>query len=254
MSKFLFAFLLMALLVIVAGCGANSGSLGWDSAEKLELNGKHDRALDLAKKIFEKNMKTMSGAAVSNLASGQYASVEEYIPEDILKLTKEINHNPDNADLIARRGFIYSAINEFEFAIRDFDRALILDTCPDIMIVNIPSDGSVLLCRALAKWQSGKNTEAIEDLDKVLLADGEYDRAYYYRGVIKEASGDPGGAIQDLIYAVRYGSQEYYQYMLGELMMPEVRKETISSTFLTTYFSNKDPLSRPFAYSWMINQ
>ncbi len=247
-------YVFVLLAVVITGCGSGTSSFAWTQAEQLEIDGKHEMALEKAKKVFLDNMDRMQGSALSNLSTDHWASVEKCIPEDILRLTAALCRGTEDPDLIARRGFIYAAIHEFELAIRDFDRALGLNSRPDIVVMDIGAAGSVLLCRGLAKWQSGDLDGALADLDETLRRSPDQDRAYYYRAVIHGKLGNTSQALRDIQQAMKLGRQEYYAQYLAELTRTTSGGEILFGTFIIAFFPNAEPLNRPFGYIWMVEQ
>lgn len=99
--------------------------------------------------------------------------------------TQAIKLEPKAAETYAYRGRLYLERQEYQKAIKDFTRAIEMEPSP-----------TTYDNRALARMKLGQNTFALEDLDKAIELEENYDLPYYRRGYVLEALGRKTDAIE----------------------------------------------------------
>lgn len=240
------------LCLALFGCGSTNPS-AWEKAQGLEQNGEHSQALKIANNAVGISVSKLNPARRANLITAQFGSATSGLAEDILKITSSLKEK-ENAQFHLCRGFLYSAIGEYEMALKDYERALELDKDAQILALGVPAKNCALYLKAITLWQTGKIKEAVSGLDEVILVNPDFQEAYYYRGIIKAKLNDKEGATLDLKKAVTIGGKMPAQQMLEETSGTNQTGETLSGTFLVSFFANQPPLSRPYGYIWMIEQ
>lgn len=193
----------------------------------------------------------LSNTARANFFTDRRPFDIQLIEEDISGLTDAISSHPRDSRLLVARGFIYAALNEFDDAIADLERAADIEPNTDTADRYGPDKNSVHYLLALAYWQGGAAGEAIAAFSKVLSANPEYSPGYYYRGMAKLAVGDTSGAINDIEQAKNLGNKPHYAETLQQLRGQRSRGR-ILATYVSCFHPNKAPQSRPFGYVWEI--
>lgn len=113
--------------------------------------------------------------------------------EEALKdLDRALVLDPKNADILWNRAETKRELGRFKDALRDQDRAHDLD----------PNNATILSTRAETKRMSGKFEEALEDLNRAVELDSNDPFAFQIRGAVKWKLGQLEGALQDLDHAM----------------------------------------------------
>jgi len=107
--------------------------------------------------------------------------------EQLQHISRSIAQSPDAQDLYIKRGGIYSAGNEYEPAIADFDRAAQLG--PPVMVA---------FERGVLYYRMGEYSRAIAYLDQYIQHFPKAIAAYEYRARCKRDAGNYAGAVDDL--------------------------------------------------------
>lgn len=125
--------------------------------------------------------KTTSQQGEQNLAE------EDWIAEikgcDILLKTE-----PNNVDLLFRRGVAKSNLGDYSGSIEDYNKALESE----------PNDANLYFNRAVAKAEAGDRDGAIRDYSEAIEKNPDHYLAFYNRGIEKSEAGDHEGCILDL--------------------------------------------------------
>jgi tetratricopeptide (TPR) repeat protein len=100
-------------------------------------------------------------------------------------------------DVYAMRALAYSLKGDYATAIKDYDVALGLR--PDYAVA--------LNNRAWALFRSGKADQALPDVEKSLTLDPRAAYSFDTRAHIRQAKGDPEGALKDYAEAMYFGGQ-----------------------------------------------
>jgi len=95
----------------------------------------------------------------------------------------------------AMRGLVFSIKGQYDTAIRDYDAAIALK--PDFAIA--------LNNRAWAYFRWGKTAAGLPDVEKSLQLNPKSQHAFDTRAHIRQAIGDPEGALSDYDSAMRHG-------------------------------------------------
>lgn len=95
----------------------------------------------------------------------------------------------------AMRALGYSLKGEYDVAIQDYDAAIGLS--PDFAVA--------LNNRAWAYFKSGRPIEGLPDVERSLRVQPTSPHAYDTRAHIRQATGDPNGALRDYEAAMRFG-------------------------------------------------
>jgi len=142
------------------------------------------------------------------VAAGPYASARadataDCFGEDLVRriagCTELIERGDQGGDTrifaYAMRGLTFSINGHFEAAIRDYDAAIALK--PDFAIA--------LNNRAWAYFRWGKTAAGLPDVEKSLQLNPQSQHAFDTRAHIRQAIGDPEGALSDYDGAMRHG-------------------------------------------------
>ncbi|MBC8489745.1 MAG: tetratricopeptide repeat protein, partial [Bacteroidetes bacterium] len=155
--------------------------------------------------------------------------------------TNAIQIKPDFCKAYYLRGNQFKNLEEYKKAIDDYERAIQLD--PDYSnayyqigninlyvfnnediaetyfgkSIEINNDTDSLFCRGQIYLYQGKETEALNDFNKIIELDSEFLGAYYFRGQIFNNQQEYKKAIEDLNKAFDYYSDnsEYF-YILAD--------------------------------------
>ncbi len=92
------------------------------------------------------------------------------------------------SDVYVNRGVAYLAADEIQRAIKDFDRALLIE----------PDDPTALANRGLAKARSGTLSEGLIDLDAAIaIAPRNFFFGFMTRGLVRALAGQLEGSLED---------------------------------------------------------
>lgn len=129
------------------------------------------------------------------LSSVQLATAHSGFDPEIEKITEKLTKDPDNVDLLIRRGQVYRSYGKFIESLQDLERAWLLDR----------ENRTVLLQRALTLSAMGRNEEAEAALDAFLLEESAPKRviALAERATIRARTGRVQPAIADLSSAIQ---------------------------------------------------
>ncbi len=106
----------------------------------------------------------------------------------------------------AMRALGYSLMGLYDTAIRDYDEAIRL----------VPDFAVALNNRAWAYFRSGRPEAGRPDVDRSLQLQPTSPHAYDTRAHIRQATGDPAGALSDYDSAMRFGGERMIQlYQCG---------------------------------------
>ena len=96
--------------------------------------------------------------AFSWVGFGQLASAHQGFDPEIAELTEDLAKNPENVDLLIRRGQVYRSYGKYSESLTDLDQAWLLD----------PKNEKVALQRGLTWSAMGQNKEAEETFISIL--------------------------------------------------------------------------------------
>ena len=105
--------------------------------------------------------------------------------------------DPNFVNAYIARGLSKIDLKDYEGAIADYDKAILIDTDNAISYNN----------RAIAKRKLEDYIGAIADYTKAIELDPEYESAYLNRGLSREKLGDLKGACKDWTKASSLGNQ-----------------------------------------------
>lgn len=112
---------------------------------------------------------------------------------DITLWTKAIESNPKNIIAYNKRGVAKAGVNDFNGAIKDYNKAISIDADFKDSYYN----------KANANREVGNFIEAINDYNNAIKINSNYVEAYNNRGLAKAANGDHYGAFADYDYAIK---------------------------------------------------
>ena len=112
--------------------------------------------------------------------------------EAIKDYDKAISLDPNYAHAYFGRGVAKHKLQQYDEAIKDYDKAISLD----------PNDAHAYFGRGVAKDKLQQYTEAIKDYDKAISLDPNYARVYNNRGLAKENMGQLQAAKADYEKAI----------------------------------------------------
>jgi tetratricopeptide (TPR) repeat protein len=109
---------------------------------------------------------------------------------EIEKITKKLAEDPDNVDLLVRRGQVYRSNGKFTESLQDLERAWVLDR----------QNRTVILQRAMTLSALGRDKEAEDALDSFLQDESHPQRVFGLaeRAHIRARTGRTEPAIRDL--------------------------------------------------------
>ncbi len=243
-------WVMLAGLLLVS-CGGDSVS-SWTRAMSQENAGEHEKALARATKLVEARIAHMDGALASNLTTSRYFDPER-AAEDILKLSRKIHDNDDLANSLAARGFLFCVIGEYNLGVADFEQAMKAGEEPDLMMLEPLTSGTLHFCHAMALWQKGEKSQALSELESLTEKDEKCHQAWFYQGVIRDELGQRIDAIGNIQYATYLKSSPVYSNTFDYLMGKRTGEVPYCS-FLIAFFSNREPLNRPYGYIWPLVQ
>lgn len=116
------------------------------------------------------------------------AATTDQVRAEIMRLTRLIEQDPDNAGLYLQRGQAHRALLDFESAIADLDRAIQLNDALDMAYFE----------RGMALGRAGRVRAGIDDLTKYIERNPASSLAYTKRGVRYLWIGDEDNAMRDL--------------------------------------------------------
>ncbi len=251
MKRWYVLFGALVVWLLLASCGSDSIS-SWAMAMFQENVGEHEKALARATKLVENRIDSMDGALTSNLTTSRYFDPEE-AAEDILKLSRKIHDNDNLTNCLAARGFLFCVIGEYDLGISDFENAMKAGGEPDLLLLEpLPSE-TLRFCHALALWQRGEKRQAISGLDNITRVNQRCHQAWFYMGVIKDELGQRIDAIGHIEYANYLKPNPVYGNTLAYLKGHR-SGEVPYCSFLIAFFSNREPLNRPYGYIWPLVQ
>jgi tetratricopeptide (TPR) repeat protein len=119
----------------------------------------------------------------------------------ISEYTEAIESDPSNdfanASMYYYRGLAYRNKNEYDKAIRDFNRVILLN----------PMKANAYYYRGLAYYHKNEYDKAIQDFSEAIILDPSDPTAYYYRGVIYGQQGKDAEAQADFEQSKLLGDQ-----------------------------------------------
>ena len=113
--------------------------------------------------------------------------------EQIEHITVELYEQPENAQLLLKRGRLFMEHEDYAPAIADFSRAL--EVAPDNL--------DALIYRGKAHHMAGDNKRALQDLNDYVSRGSADFLAFEVRADVREALGDREGAVADLRQAIQ---------------------------------------------------
>ncbi|HPZ07586.1 MAG TPA: tetratricopeptide repeat protein [Candidatus Eremiobacteraeota bacterium] len=123
--------------------------------------------------------------------------------KDGLTLWSDVIKNyPHSAIAYNYRGLIYHNMGEYDYAIRDYTKALML----------IPYDTKILNNRGIAYYSKGDCDSAIVDFTQALKFKSDYSEALYNRGLVYEHRGEYNTALSDFTLALKFNPNYYEVY------------------------------------------
>ncbi|MGA2254920.1 MAG: tetratricopeptide repeat protein, partial [Thermoguttaceae bacterium] len=111
----------------------------------------------------------------------------------IVKLTKAIQSEPQNAEHRRDRAALYLSNRDFEKAAEDYTELIRLE----------PNDAEAYCSRGMAYAERGKYEKAVADYTKAIDLNPDYVEAYRGRAAAREKSADMDGAIADYMELIQ---------------------------------------------------
>lgn len=141
-----------------------------------------------------------SGASGNNLAIAYANRGIAYSAKDETEIAigdfdKAIEANPGYVVAYYNRGVAFSELGDFDRAIADFDKAIALN----------PDDPDAYDSRGFTFHDMRNFDRAIADFDKAIELDPTFAAAYYHRGIAYGARGDLDPGIADYDKAIELG-------------------------------------------------
>lgn len=112
---------------------------------------------------------------------------------EIIRLGQQIPQD-DLARAFSNRGIAYAKNGQYDRAIQDYDRALLLKSDANVIAV-------VYLNRGIAYAKNSQYDRAIQDYDGAIKLVPNYALAFYHRGLARRAIGDSAGGDADIVKA-----------------------------------------------------
>jgi tetratricopeptide (TPR) repeat protein len=144
--------------------------------------------LSSAVQDLQKAMDTESTIALTSYESTQtlFETVPaEYTVEEISSITSYL---PNNPQVYAVRGLAHYSNREYDLAIEDWNKALVLD----------PALATVYNNRCVVYIQQGQFDKAFEDVSMAIKLKPEFSQAFYNRGILYSIQGKNSLAVSDL--------------------------------------------------------
>ena len=117
---------------------------------------------------------------------------QDLAEEDWIAETKScdalLKTEPNNVDLLFKRGVAKSNLGDYSGAIEDYNKALESE----------PNDANLYFNRAVAKAEAGDRDGAIRDYSEAIEKNPDHYLAFYNRGIERSEAGDYEGCILDL--------------------------------------------------------
>ncbi len=141
--------------------------------------------------------------------------------KQLADLNLQIEENPENANLYAKRGYVFGELKEFENALSDYDKAIELDSTSAVLFFNRgnfwrtqreyekalsdydkaieldPSSAKIFNNRGIVLAGLKRYTEAISSFDKAIDLNSNYALAFNNRGVCWHRLNEFEKAIED---------------------------------------------------------
>ena len=271
----------------IIGCSKSSNNY-WKSGIDKQSKGLNAEAVSDYKKAIGVDLKKISPIALSVMTTSRDFSSEdlkEILAEDIMKLIEGIKNTDRNVDLFIALGFIFSTLQQYYMGILEFTKAIAFDPQNSTAFLyrglaywqagNISNEMKVITgkrSKAIIE-QLGNFGNAMTDLDKAIELNPNNAEAYYYRGIVYQTLGDTDKATRDVNKALQIGGiliKDKAIYTLKEIQGEQieetpdfrlyfnpfelasfgVQKRQLVSTYVHSFISNKEPLNRPFGYTW----
>lgn len=119
-----------------------------------------------------------------------------YVKNAIEDFTEALNRNPDYFEALQNRGIAYHTGQDFNTAIDDFNRALLIDS-------NSKKAAPIYNMRGLSLSRKGEYPRAIEDFGTAIKLNDQYAQAYISRGDAYYATRQFALAIADFNTAIK---------------------------------------------------
>jgi tetratricopeptide (TPR) repeat protein len=126
------------------------------------------------------NSETLFNLALAKYNTGDYKGCVKYSTRGIAVDSAYAAHH-------FRRGVCHAELEDFQSAIRDYNKAIELD-----------KKSFSYFNRAIARWKSGDPNGGITDFTQALALEPKDETAFYYRALIYEEIGDTTAALTDL--------------------------------------------------------
>lgn len=204
--------------------------------------------------VGDRNRRILTDSGKSVFFTDHRPFDRKLIDEDVRRLSDAISASPQDARLFVARGFLYAALTEFDNAIRDFEQAAQIAPNTDTGDPLGPKKNGAQYLLALAHWQNGSATKAIEHFSLVVGKNPDHAASRFYHGMASLEAGNRAAAVKDIEAALGLNDpicQRMCQQVLSELKGERVR-ERILGSYVVCLHSNKPPQSRPFGYVWEI--
>jgi tetratricopeptide (TPR) repeat protein len=151
------------------------------------------------------NWERVFGYAVLHSIHGwNFYSKKDY-DHAISEYTEALKLDPDNdfanASVYYHRGLAYGYKNEYDQAIRDLNRAILLNPC----------EANAYYYRGLAYYHNNEYDQAIRDFNEAIFLDPSDPTAYYYRGVVYREQGKRAEAQADFDRSKQFRYQPQLQ-------------------------------------------
>lgn len=140
----------------------------FNAGAEAHAKGDHPKAIEQysqAVKADPKDTKALYNRGLAHLALGDPASA-------VKDFTEVIRLDPKNGTAYFDRGLAHARLNDHDTAIADFDKA-----------IELKPDPQQYLHRGLSRFAKKQHAEAVQDLSKVIDADGKNTVALFTRGL-----------------------------------------------------------------------
>lgn len=112
----------------------------------------------------------------------------------IENLTAVLANNPQSSAAYSNRGLAYSLRNDFDLALSDFSKSLMLS-----------EQGGTFYNRAMVYYNINDDEKAIDDFNKALSLQYSTSDLYYFKAICEKRSGKNQAACEDIKIAVQMG-------------------------------------------------